>query len=214
MKELNKKHNKLINQDGSLILPLCYKKQDIIDNERETIWASQKAIAEIFGVTKQAVSEHLMNIYSTRELDKSATVKKILTVQTEGSREIKRKIDYYNLDTIISVGYRVNSVKATAFRKWATSTLKEYLIKGFALDDERLKRGNQLFGKDYFNELLEIIREIRASERLFYQKITDLYMTANDYDTNSPITKDFLLLLVTLHCLEVLIYIKTVLHYL
>jgi len=167
------------------------KIQVIIDDKNETIWASQKAIAEIFGVEAHTVNYHLGNIYESSELEQSATARKIRVVQTEGNRQVKREIEYYNLDVIISVGYRVNSTEATAFRKWATNVLREYLIKGFALDDERLKQGNQLFGKDYFAELLERIREIRASERLFYQKITDIYMTASDYDVNSPITKKF-----------------------
>lgn len=157
----------------------------------ETIWATQNSIAEIFETTKQNVSYHLSNIYSEGELVKGATVKEILTVQREGSRNVSRNIEFYNLDVIISVGYRVSSPKATAFRIWATSVLKEYMIKGFALDDERLKQGKQAFGKDYFDELLERIREIRASERRFYLKITDIYATAIDYDKDAPITQLF-----------------------
>lgn len=157
----------------------------------ETIWATQNSIAEIFETTKQNVSYHLSNIYIDGELTKEATVKEILTVQKEGNRDVSRSIEFYNLDAIISVGYRVSSPKATAFRIWATSVLKEYMIKGFALDDERLKQGKQAFGKDYFDELLERIREIRASERRFYQKITDIYATAIDYDKNAPITQLF-----------------------
>lgn len=157
----------------------------------ETIWATQNSIAEIFETTKQNVSYHLSNIYSEGELVKGATVKEILTVQREGSRNVSRNIEFYNLDVIISVGYRISSPKATTFRIWATSVLKEYMIKGFALDDERLKQGKQAFGKDYFDELLERIREIRASERRFYLKITDIYATAIDYDKNAPITQLF-----------------------
>jgi len=167
------------------------KIQVIIDDKNETIWASQKAIAEIFGVSKSTISEHLSSIYQSEELEKTSTIRNFRTVQKEGNRQVKRDIEYYNLDVIISVGYRVNSLQATTFRKWATNTLREYLIKGFALDDQRLKQGNQLFDKDYFAELLERIREIRASERRFYQKVTDIYMTSIDYDVNSPITKDF-----------------------
>lgn len=157
----------------------------------ETIWATQNSIAEIFETTKQNVSYHLSNIYSEGELVKGATVKEILTVQREGNRNVSRNIEFYNLDVIISVGYRISSPKATTFRIWATSVLKEYMIKGFALDDERLKQGKQAFGKDYFDELLERIREIRASERRFYLKITDIYATAIDYDKNAPITQLF-----------------------
>lgn len=158
----------------------------------ETVWVTQSSMADIFGTTKQNISEHIINIYNSSELEEAATVRKILTVQIEGDREVKREVNFYNLDVIISVGYRVNSYKATKFRVWATSVLKEYMIKGFALDDERLKQGKELFGKDYFSELLERIREIRASERRFYQKITDIYAQCSiDYDPQSPITNEF-----------------------
>jgi len=166
------------------------KVQVIVENE--TVWATQASIAEIFDTSKQSISYHLTNIFNEGELDKKATVKEILTVQQEGIRSVRRKIEFYNLDAIISVGYRVNSVQATQFRIWANSVLKEYLVKGFALNDDRLKQGSQLFGKDYFDELIERIREIRASERRFYQKITDLYSQISiDYDANSPITREF-----------------------
>lgn len=165
--------------------------QVIIDNQSDTIWASQNSIADVLSTSKQTISYHLTNIFKEEELDRNSTVKEILTVQKEGNRSVQRKIEFYNLDAIISVGYRVNSLRATQFRKWATSVLKEYLIKGFILDDERLKQGNQIFSKDYFSELLERIREIRASERLFYQKITDIYATSIDYDIQSPVTKEF-----------------------
>ena len=157
----------------------------------ETVWLTQKRMAELFGVDVRTISEHLRNIFNSDELEESATIRKIRTVQKEGSREIARELDYYNLDAIIAVGYRVNSYHATRFRVWATGILREYIIKGFAMDDERLKQGKTLFGKDYFDELLERIREIRASERRFYQKITDIYALSSDYDKNSPITKDF-----------------------
>uniref|UniRef100_UPI001F2E5DF6 virulence RhuM family protein n=3 Tax=Tenacibaculum piscium TaxID=1458515 RepID=UPI001F2E5DF6 len=157
----------------------------------DTVWVNQLGMAEIFDTTKQVISYHLNNIYKEAELNKFATVKEILTVQKEGNRNVQRNIEFYNLDAIISVGYRVNSNKATRFRVWATSVLKEYLVKGFVLDDDRLKQGKNLFDKDYFDELIERIREIRASERRFYQKITDIYATAIDYDTASPITKTF-----------------------
>lgn len=160
--------------------------------EDETVWLTQKAMAELFGVSKSTISEHLNNIYDTVELIKSTTVRNFRTVQIEGDREVTRNLEYYNLDAIISVGYRVNSIQATHFRKWATQTLREFLVKGFVLDDERLKQGKKLFGKDYFDELLERIREIRASERRFYQKITDIYAQCSiDYDPNSEITQTF-----------------------
>ncbi|MEA2077954.1 MAG: virulence RhuM family protein [Candidatus Marinimicrobia bacterium] len=157
----------------------------------ETVWLTQKAIAELFCVNIPAISKHLSNIFENGELQKEATLSILETVQMEGNRRVKRKMEFYNLDAIISVGYRVNSYQATQFRIWATRTLKEYIIKGFVLDDERLKQGKQVFGKDYFDELLERIREIRASERRFYQKITDIYALSADYDNNAPITKEF-----------------------
>jgi hypothetical protein len=156
----------------------------------ETIWLTQKAIGNLFGKTKATISEHLTKIYAEGELLMDSTVRNFRTVQTEGLRQVERDLEFYNLDAIISVGYRVNSYQATQFRIWATKTLKEYIIKGFVMDDERLKQG-KLFGKDYFEELLERIREIRASERRFYQKITDIYVLSADYDKNAPITKDF-----------------------
>ena len=160
--------------------------------EDETVWASQKIMAEIFDVNVKTINEHLQNIFSSNELDKEATIRNFRIVQQEGSRSVTRNIEYYNLDAIISVGYRVNSTKATLFRIWATRTLKEYLVKGFVLDDDRLKQGQTLFGKDYFEELLERIREIRASERRFYQKITDIYaQCSSDYDPTATITKTF-----------------------
>ncbi|WP_064972238.1 virulence RhuM family protein [Kordia jejudonensis] len=163
--------------------------QVIIDDEHETIWATQKSMAEIFDVNVPAVSKHLSNIFEQGELVEDSVVSILETTATDGKNY---KTKFYNLDAIISVGYRVNSFKATQFRVWASSILKEYLIKGFALDDDRLKQGKALFKKDYFDELLEKIREIRASERNFYRKITDIYTEASiDYDKNSQITKDF-----------------------
>ena len=160
--------------------------------ENETIWLPQQRIAELFDTTKQNISLHVKNIFESGELDENSTVKKILTVQQEGSREVKRNVEHYNLDAIISIGYRVNSTSATQFRIWATNVLKEYIIKGFAMDDERLKNPAQPFGKDYFEEQLERIRDIRASERRFYQKITDIYAKcSSDYDADSEITKEF-----------------------
>lgn len=158
----------------------------------ETVWLNQKAMGEIFGVVKSTISEHLSNIYKSGELEKEATVRKIRTVQNEAGREVKRNLEFYNLDAIISIGYRINSHQATQFRIWATKTLKEFIIKGFVLDDERLKQGKKLFGKDYFDELLERIREIRASERRFYQKITDIYAECSiDYQPKAEITQVF-----------------------
>ena len=157
----------------------------------ETFWLTQKAMAELFAVNVPAVSKHLQNIYEEGELERSSTVSKMETVQQEGERQVKRTVDYYNLDAIIAVGYRVNSKKATRFRQWATRTLKEYIQKGFVLNDELMKNGRP-FGKDYFDELLERIREIRASERRAYQKIADVFEQCSyDYDKNSETTKAF-----------------------
>ena len=157
----------------------------------ETIWLPQKRIAELFGVGIPAISKHLDNIYQDGELVREATVSILETVQQEGSRQVKRKVEFYNLDVIISVGYRVNSSKATQFRIWATQLLKEYITKGFAMDDERLKNG-RFFGKDYFRELLERVRSIRASERRIYQQITDIFAECSiDYDPKSETTKNF-----------------------
>ncbi|MBK7055156.1 MAG: virulence RhuM family protein [Leptospiraceae bacterium] len=156
----------------------------------ETVWLTQKTMGQLFGVESHTITYHLKEIYKTGELNEEATTRKVRAVQQEGKRKVSRDLDFYNLDAIIAVGYRVNSYQATQFRIWATKTLKEFIIKGFVLDDERLKQGKH-FGKDYFDELLERIREIRASERRFYQKITDIYVLSADYDKNSPVTKDF-----------------------
>lgn len=158
----------------------------------ETIWLTQKGMAELFDVEVPAVSKHLSNIFAEGELQPDATISKMEIVQQEGSRNVRRIVDFYDLDAIISVGYRVNSRRATHFRIWATSVLKEYMIKGFALDDERLKQGNTAFGKDYFRELLERVRSIRASERRIWQQVTDIFAECSiDYDPNSPITQTF-----------------------
>ena len=176
---------------------LVYKSadEDITVNaivKDETIWLSQKAMAELFDVEVPAISKHISNIYAEGELNQEATVSKMEIVQQEGTRQVKRNLDFYNLDVIISVGYRVNSLRATNFRIWATSVLKEYMIKGFAMDDERLKQGKDVFGKDYFRELLERVRSIRASERRIWQQITDIFAECSiDYDKKSPITKEF-----------------------
>lgn len=158
----------------------------------ETIWLNQKAMAELFGCSTDNISQHLKNIFADGELSESATTEKISVVQTEGNRQVKRNTQFYNLDAIISVGYRVNSRRATNFRIWATSVLKEYMIKGFAMDDERLKQGKTAFGKDYFKELLERVRSIRASERRIWQQITDIFAECSiDYDKDSQITHEF-----------------------
>lgn len=158
----------------------------------ETIWLNQRSMAELFEVGVPAIAKHLQNIYADGELLQESTVSKMEIVQQEGSRSVIRQVDFYNLDAIISVGYRVNSRRATQFRIWATSVLKEYMIKGFAMDDERLKQGKTLFGKDYFRELLERVRSIRASERRIWQQITDIFAECSiDYDCNSELTRNF-----------------------
>ena len=158
----------------------------------ETIWLTQKSMAELFDVDVPAISKHLTNIYADGELMKDSTISKMEIVQQEGTRHVKREQNFYNLDAIISVGYRVNSRRATQFRIWATSVLKEYMIKGFAMDDDRLKQGKTVFGRDYFRELLERVRSIRASERRIWQQITDIFAECSiDYDKNAQITHDF-----------------------
>ena len=158
----------------------------------ETIWLTQKAMAELFDCSADNISLHLKNIYAEKELNETATTEEFSVVQTEGARQVTRRTKFYNLDAIISVGYRVNSRRATQFRIWATSVLKEYMTKGFVLDDERLKQGRTAFGKDYFRELLERVRSIRASERRIWQQITDIFAECSiDYDKDSPITHDF-----------------------
>lgn len=158
----------------------------------ETIWLTQKAMAELFDVQTPAINKHLSNIFDEGELEPSSTISKMEIVQTEGNRAVKRNKEFYNLDAIISVGYRVNSRKATRFRIWATGILKEYMTKGFAMDDDRLKQGKTTFGKDYFRELLERVRSIRASERRVWQQITDIFAECSiDYDPKAEITHDF-----------------------
>ena len=152
-----------------------------------TFWLTQKAMAELFGVNVPAISKHLKNIFETGELEAISVVSKMETTASDGKNY---ETTFYRLEAILAVGYRVNSAQATDFRKWATQTLNEFIIKGFVMDDERLKQGKS-FGQDYFDELLERIREIRSSERRFYQKITDIYALSTDYDKNSPQTKDF-----------------------
>lgn len=159
----------------------------------ETLWCTQKSMAQLFGVGVPAISKHLKNIFAEGELNPDTTISKMETVVNRGIRgEVNELIDFYSLDAIIAVGYRVSSLKATRFRQWATKILKEYIKKGFAMDDERLKQGTAVFGKDYFRELLERVRSIRASERRIWQQITDIYAECStDYDKGSPTTRDF-----------------------
>ena len=161
---------------------------DVFVND-ETVWLTQKAMQELFDRSKSTVSEHISNVFKEVELDENQVVRKFRTTADDGK---DYEVSYYNLDVIISVGYRIKSQRGTQFRIWATKTLKEFIIKGFVLDDKRLKQGGQVFGKDYFEELLERIREIRASERRFYQKITDIYAQCSiDYDLKSNLTLNF-----------------------
>ncbi len=182
---MNNKHDIVLYQidDTNVCVSVFFKD--------ETFWLTQKAMAELFDVNVPAISKHLQNIFDEGELEKDASVPKMEIVQLEGNRKVKRTPEYYSLDAIIAVGYRVNSKKATKFRQWATKTLKEYITKGFVLNDDMLKNGKP-FGKDYFDELLERIREIRASERRAYQKITDVFEQCSyDYDKNSETTRAF-----------------------
>lgn len=158
----------------------------------ETIWVTQRGMAELFDCSSDNISLHLKNIYQDGELQENATAEDFSVVQSEGNRQVSRIIKFYNLDAVISVGYRVNSRRATQFRIWTTKILKEFIKKGFVLDDERLKQGESVFGKDYFRELLERVRSIRASERRIWQQITDIFAECSiDYDKNSPITQEF-----------------------
>jgi hypothetical protein len=172
----------LIYKDGGLNLQVRL--------DGQTVWLTQKLIAELFDVSVKTANEHLVNIYDEGELAAEATIRKFRIVQTEGSRQVSRLVDHYNLDAIVAVGLRVRSARGTTFRQWAIARLTELLTKGFTLDDERIKAGRTL-GDDYFEELLARIRDIRSSERLFYQKITDIYATSIDYDKDSPITREF-----------------------
>jgi hypothetical protein len=160
--------------------------------QNETIWLTQRLMAELFDVTIPTINEHLKNIYESKELDTETTIRNFLIVQKEGTREVSRKTEHYNLDVIIAVGYRINSKRATHFRIWATQVLREFIVKGFVLDDERLKQGRKTFDVDYFKELLERVRSIRASERRIYQQITDIFAECSiDYDRNSLASQEF-----------------------
>lgn len=167
-------------------------KEDSIEvrYEDNTLWLTQKMMAQLFSVESNTITYHLQDLFRSKEIIEDSTTRKFRVVQTEGNRQVTREILHYNLEAIISVGYRVNSIKATQFRRWATGILQQYAIKGYVLDKKRMENGSFL-GEDYFEELLEEIREIRLSERRFYQKITDIYSTAMDYDKDSPITKEF-----------------------
>lgn len=158
--------------------------------EDETIWLTQKMMSMLFDVSIKTINEHLQNIYASGELEKEATVRKFRIVQIEGTRQVARDVDHYNLDAVISVGYRVNSIKATEFRRWSTQVLKHFAIRGYVIDKKRMENGAYL-GEDYFERLLEEIRDIRLSERRFYQKVTDIYATSVDYDPKSSISKQF-----------------------
>lgn len=167
-------------------------KQDSIEvrYEDETIWLTQKMMATLFDVESNTITYHLQEIYKSGELEREATTRKFRVVQTEGARQVSREVDHYNLDAVISVGYRVNSIRATQFRRWATQVLKQFAIRGYVIDKKRMENGTAL-GEDYFERLLEEIREIRLSERRFYQKITDIYATSVDYDAKAPTSKKF-----------------------
>ncbi|NQT33802.1 virulence RhuM family protein [bacterium] len=158
--------------------------------EDESVWLSQRLLAELYQVSVPTINFHIKNIYEEGELDRDSTIRKYLIVQIEGKREITREIDHYNLETIIAVGYRISSHRGTQFRRWATERLREYLVKGFTMDDERLREGRHL-GTDYFDELLERIRDIRASEKRFYQKVRDLYALSIDYNPKGDATQEF-----------------------
>ncbi|MBU2887485.1 virulence RhuM family protein [Gilvimarinus agarilyticus] len=157
----------------------------------QSLWLTQRQIAELFEKSPKTISEHITNIYEDGELDPAATIRKFRTVAREGTRDVERLLDHYNLEAVLAVGYRVRSSRGTQFRQWATQVLKEYLVKGFAMDDERLKNPDKAVSDDYFDELLERIRDIRASERRFYQKITDIYATASDYNARAPLSQQF-----------------------
>lgn len=162
----------------------------LVRYEDGSIWLSQALMSDLFGVDKRTISEHLSNVFSSGELEESATVRNFRTVRIEGEREVTRSVKHYNLDAIISVGYRVNSKQATEFRMWATGVLRDFTLRGYVMDKKRMEQG-EVFGEDYFEQLLQEIREIRLSERRFYQKVTDIYATATDYNQDSPQTKQF-----------------------
>ena len=181
MKEENKENGLIIYQDdnGSVKVNVRFSDEDV--------WLTQAQLAEIYATTQQNIAQHIKNIYAEDELEAEATHKKFLLVRQEGARSVRREMDHYNLDVVIALGYRIQSQVATRFRRWATERLHEYIQKGFAMDDDRLKQG----GNRYFRELLQRIRDIRASERNFYQQVTDIYATSVDYDPRTKLTHDF-----------------------
>ncbi|WP_025027886.1 virulence RhuM family protein [Caldalkalibacillus mannanilyticus] len=181
-----------MNEETNILIYQTEEGQTKIDVrlEDESVWMTQKAIAELYQKGVNTINEHIKNIYAEGELLESATIRKNRIVQIEGNREVEREVSFYNLEMIIAIGYRVRSHRGTQFRQWATERLNEYLVKGFTMDDDRLKEMRN-FGRDYFDELLERIRDIRASERRFYLKITDIYATAVDYDAKAEISKEF-----------------------
>jgi len=189
---MNNKNKLIRNSTAEFLIFTAQDGKNSIETryENETIWLTQKLIAELFEVDIRTINEHLKNIYKQNELVETATIRKFRTVQIEGNREVTRNLSFYNLEAIISVGYRVNSIRATQFRQWATKVLKEFAIKGFVLDKKRLENGTYL-NENYFEELLAEIREIRLSERKFYQKITDIYATSLDYNKDTKTTKEF-----------------------
>ena len=189
---MNKKSIQIRNSTAEFLIFTNQSKTSSIEirYEDETIWLSQKLMASLFDVEVNTINYHLKEIYKSGEIQEKPTIRKFRIVQTEGKRQVSREVDFYNLDAIISVGYRVNSVRATQFRQWATQTLREYAIKGYVLDRKRMENG-AFIDEDYFEHLLEEIREIRLSERRFYQKVTDIYVTSIDYNKNAPTTRDF-----------------------
>lgn len=182
MKEVERMENEIIlytDENGKTNVSVRFADEDV--------WVTAVQLAEIYNTSRKNIGQHLENIYKDNELPREATIKKFFIVQKEGSREVKREIDHYNLDVIIAIGYRVQSDVAVRFRRWATQRLHEYIQKGFTMDDERLKQGRNR----YFKELLQRIRDIRSSERNFYQQVTDIYATATDYDPRSKMTLNF-----------------------
>ena len=189
---MGKKHQLIRNSTAEFLIFTGQAGKQSIEAryEDETIWLSQRLMAALFDVDVRTVNEHLKNIYAQQELTPNATIRKFRIVQKEGKRDVSREVDFYNLDAIISVGYRINSIRATQFRQWATRVLREFAIKGYVLDKKRMENGSFL-GDDYYERLLEEVREIRLSERRFYQKITDIYATSVDYNQDAPTTKAF-----------------------
>ncbi len=192
MKSENSRELRIRNSTAEFLIFSTQEQSETIEvhYENETVWLTQKMMAELFQVDTRTINEHLKNVFADRELLEDSTIRKFRIVQKEGAREVEREIQFYNLDVIISVGYRVNSMRATQFRRWATQVLRDFALKGYVLDRKRMENGTYI-NEDYFEKLLEEIREIRLSERRFYQKVTDIYATSIDYDKNAPLTKQF-----------------------